>query len=182
MRKAIAFVLAFLALFVGMWLLASWQREQYRRAEIERRDLWVFSIKGSLEKGESQVSLYSCSNTDFLLSSIREMPQVESILFLETTDLSDVGIAELPTFPNLKHLVFSGERGLNNSNFEILAKCKSLEVLELKRTKVTNSGLGIVSQMTTLRSLVLSSEFSNEAVENLRLLRPDLEIKRKDAF
>jgi hypothetical protein len=182
MRKAIAFVLAFLALFVGMWLLASWQREQSRRAEIERRDLWVFSIKGSLEKGESQVSLYSCSNTDFLLSSIREMPQVESILFLQTIDLSDAGIAELPTFPNLKHLVFSGERGLNNSNFEILAKCKSLEVLELKRTKVTDSGLGIVSQMTTLRSIFLSSEFSNEAVENLRTLRPDLEVKRTDAF
>ena len=182
MRKATALVLAIIVLFTGMWLLASWQREQYRRAEKERRDLWVFSIKGSLEKGERQVSLYSCSNTDFLLSSIRGMPEVESILFQQTIDLSDVGIAELPTFPHLKHLVFKGERGLKDSNFELLAKCSSLEILELNRTNVTDKGLVFVSQMKTLRTIVLSSEFSYEAVENLRAMRPELVIERRDVF
>ncbi|MFN7878157.1 MAG: hypothetical protein ACK5PB_22760 [Pirellula sp.] len=180
MRRAIAFVLAFLALFIGIWLLASRQREQFRRSGEERRDLWVFSVKSRLEKGEREVALYSCANTDFLLSSIRGMPEVESILFLETIDLSDRGIDVLPTFPNLKRLVFAGERGLNDSNLKILQQCQSLEVLEINRTQVTEPGIGAIKKIRTLKSIVLSSEFGNEAVEELRASRPDLLIERRD--
>jgi hypothetical protein len=180
MRKAIAFVLAFIALFFGIWLLASRQREQFRRAEVERRDLWVFSVKSSLEKGEREISLYSCANTDFLLSSIRGMSEVESILFLQTIDLSEKGIEVLTTFPKLKHLVFAGERGLNDSNLEILTRCLSLEALEINRTNVTESGLEVVTKIKTLRSIVLSSEFGNESVEELRASRPDLLIERRE--
>lgn len=181
MRKAIAFVLAFLALFISILLLASRQREQFRRDGEERRDLWVFSVKSRLENGEREVSLYRCANTDFLLSSIRGMPEVESILFLETIDLSDQGIEVLPTFPNLKHLVFAGERGLDDSNLKVLQQCQSLEVLEITRTLVTVHGLKTIEKMKTLRTIVLSSEFGNEAVEELRKSRPDLLIERRDA-
>lgn len=181
MRKAIAFVLAFLALFIGILLLSSWQREQVRRAGEERRDLWVFSVKSRLEKGEREVSLYSCANTDFLLSSIRGMPEVELILFSETIDLSDKGVEVLPTFPNLKHLAFKGERGLNDSNLKVLQQCQSLEVLEINRTLVTEHALKTIEKMKTLRTIVLSSEFGSEAVEELRVSRPDLLIERRDA-
>lgn len=180
MRKVIAFVLAFLALFIGILLLASWQREQFRRDAEERRDLWVFSVKSRLENGEREVSLYRCANTDFLLSSIRGMPEVESIQFLETIDLSDQGIEVLPTFPNLKRLVFAGERGLDESNLEVLQKCQSLEVLVINRTQVTERGLKTIEKMKSLRTIVLSSEFGNEAVEELRVSRPDLLIERRD--
>ena len=180
MRGFLILLLSVATFFAALWGFAYLQREHYRKAQGERRDLWVFSIKGSLEKGERSVSLYSSENTDFLLSAIRGMPEVESILFLQTVDLSDVGIAELPSFPNLKSLTFNGERALNDANIETLAQCEKLEVLDLNRTNVTKTGLEVITRLPALRTLMLSSDISRETIEHLRDLRPDLDIKQID--
>lgn len=152
------------------------------QARIESRDKWINDTISRLETGQTEVALYSCSNTDFMLEMIAGMEQVESVYFQQTIDLTDDGLRFLPTLPNLKELEFSGEPSLTNDSLAIISKCEQLKFLSLKLTGVTDPGLDAMSKMTHLELFDHYGQFSSEAIESLSKKLPNLEIIDRDAW
>ena len=153
-----------------------------RQARIESRNKWINATISRIEAGQTDVALYSCINTDLLLEKIAGMPQVESVFFQQTIDLTDDGLQFLQTLPSLKRLEFDHEKSVTNKSLEIVSKCKQLNFLSLKGTRVTDAGLDIISKMTQLEAFDHYGQFSPAAIESLSKKFPTLKIVDRDAY
>lgn len=153
---------------------------QFRALEIERRDQWIAETIARLKNGESSVYLYSCVNTDLLLEKIEGMPEVERIVFEQTIDLSPKGFRYLPSFPNLRHLDFRGEKTLNDETITILAECKALEILGIKLCGVTDAGIPVIGRISSLKEFRHSREIGKPALSALTDSSPGISIRESE--
>ncbi len=168
------------ALLVGGYFLfrtVHQSRLNIRALEIERRDQWIADTIAQLKDGESSVYLYSCVNTDLLLEELEGMPEVEKIIFEKTIDLSPKGFRYLPSFPNLRHLDFRGEKALNDETITILADCKALEILGIKLCGVTDAGIPAIGRISSLKELRHSREIGKDALSALHGISPGVNIR-----
>ena len=85
-----------------------------RELKVQHRDEWIADRIDGLKNGEPSAYLYSGADTNLLLEKIEGMPKVQRIVFEQTIDVSAKGLRYLPSFPNLRHLDFRGEKALNN--------------------------------------------------------------------
>ncbi len=161
---------------VGMYFARQNALEQVRANERLRTENWISDTIKALESGQSSLFLYSCKNTDILLQEIAGMPEVGSITFEQTHDLSDVGIAVLQSFGNLEKLEFRSEPGLTDKNIHLLAECKSLRSLAIKRSDVTDAGLDAIADLPALEMLRHTGQFSKSALLQLSESLPHIAI------
>jgi hypothetical protein len=105
----------------------------------------------------SSLYFYDTRGTDALLRRTQESAEVRE-LFLELTDVSEVGMASVATLPQLRRLVLYGGRGITDRGLANLRGMSSLEALELKNTQVTSGGLLVLPSLPNLRSLVIFCE------------------------
>ncbi len=153
---------------------------QARTLQLERRDQWIAGTIAQLKNGESSVYLYSCANTDLLLEKIAAMPEVERIVFEQTIDLSPKGLQYLPSFPNLRHLDFRGEKALDDKTIAILSECHALEILGIKLCGVTDAGIPMIGRISNLKELRHSGNFSETALQALLRSSPDIVVRESE--
>jgi hypothetical protein len=181
-RKAVfaICVLIVAPLTIGIVVNTLVQQAKFKQMQQERLETWIANTKSSLEHGETTVGFYDCDNIDVLLDAIQDMPQLEEIIFEQTSGLSDEVLSRLSTLPNLERLDFRGEHALTDKNLLLLANCPKLEWLGLKYTKVTDAGLETVSGFTSLKHLSYSHHFSGEALDAVKAARPDIELEASE--
>lgn len=181
---AVSLLVAF-AVTVGgyCWLRTAKQSAlQFRALEIERRNQWIADTITGLKNGESSVYLYSCVNTDLLLEKIEGMSEVERIVFEQTIDLSPKGFRYLPSFPNLRHLDFRGEKALNDETITTLTECKALEILGVKLCGVTDAGIPTIARISTLKEFRHSSEIGQATLAALIESSPGISIREPEWY
>ena len=138
-----------------------------RQLRLETRDQWVARQLESLRSGNSYVSLYSCENTDFMLQSMAGMPEVESI-FIKQTDLSDTGLSQLNSLPNLHCLEISGQTKLSDDSIIAITKCVSLRKLRIfGPSRISDDGIASLAKVRTLGLFEHSGQFSKAAIQTL---------------
>lgn len=158
---------------IALWLALSLFFLNQQPSEALRDD-WVSLTRTMLEEGKTNsVFLYSCENTDFILTSLAGMPEVERLDFYETIDLSYKGLEQLESFPNLRDISFYRE---SVGDMEFLANVKQLESLSVRSCALTDVALETIARITPLKSLIHSGDFSEQALNELQLSRPDLKI------
>lgn len=109
---------------------------------IERRDAWIREHRERLEGGKKLLHLYSTINTNVLLTELAGMPEVEQIVFEETVDLSEEGLRQLKSFPNLRLVEFHNEDAVDDSALQYITACDGLETVSfVGKTWVTEAGL-----------------------------------------
>jgi len=176
MKRVIVFTVAATALIFATCCFLWWRsrlNEQLEAEARQRRDAWIADTISELQSGTSSVYLYSCVNTKVMLERISGMPEVEEVIFEQTIDLSDDGLNQLMTLPNLRELDFRGESHLSDSNVRLLAGCLSLESLGIKSCNVTDVGLDDIAKIPKLRSFRHAGQFSKPALQELQTTRPD---------
>jgi len=103
-----------------------------------------------------EIGIYDSGNADVFLTRIRGMEPLESFT-LQATGLSDSGMKDVATLPNLKKLDVGGP-GVTNDGIVHLQGHANLETLELHNTNVTDDGVAALKDIPTLRTLVLFRE------------------------
>ena len=167
---ALTVVIAFWACTIGAVRHVA---EQDRLRAIERRDQWIADTTADLRDGNRSVFLYSCINTDLLLEGISGMPEVREITFEQTIDLTDEGLNQLPSFPNLIRVEFRGEPSLNDQNIALLSNCQNLESVVIIASNVTDAGLKTLAEIPQLKQFQHRGQFSEAALEELRQKLPN---------
>ena len=111
------------------------------------------------------------------MEQIRELPaDTESLLVRRLTDEKLAAIAARA--PHLRHLVADGVNDVTDAGLSALERFTHLETLDLEWSRVTDDGLSAIASVMTLRwvDIGFCPGVSASCVEDLRRLRPDLEI------
>lgn len=119
-------------------------------ASADAREAWIEGHRQRLLAGGDSLSLYSTINTNILLSRLAGMEEVETINLDQTLDLSEEGLSQLKTYPNLHTLSFWGEPIVDDAALHHIAECKGLTslhlVYQMKSHGVTKEGVRRLQQ------------------------------------
>lgn len=112
---------------------------------------------------------------DGLFSHLKELRQLESVEFSRCGSFTGSGCKELVDLPSLKRISFSGCFLVDDRALPFIARCKNLESLNLRSTKVTDQGIENLQNHAKLKSINLAqTEVSNKGIEYLGTI-PTLE-------
>jgi len=161
---------------LSVYALVAFRRhsiEQYQLEALRRRDEWISDTIKDLKAGNTHVHLYSCGNSDVLIERIAGMPEVHCIKFEGAADMTYESLSQLPTFPNLTHVVFHGESSLNDQTIIVLSKCPRLESVTIIQSYVTDAGLEDLAKIPRLRRFGHAGQFSKTALDRLQKQLPN---------
>ena len=82
--------------------------------------------------------------------------------------LDDAGMAAICNLTSLKALYLVFNNSVTNKGLAQISKLKSLELLGLNSTNITDDGLNNLSALASLRHLTLVGNFTNEAIPYLK--------------
>ena len=111
------------------------------------------------------------------LEQIHELPaDAECLLVRRLTDEKLAAIAARA--PHVRHLIADGVNDVTDAGLFVLQGLPRLESLDLEWSRVTDDGLIAIASAASLRwvDLGFCPGVSAPAIEDLRRLRPDLEI------
>lgn len=137
---------------------------------------------------------------------ISKMDQIRSLYFVEYNRFSNAGLKHLSNMNELSELIFQGGKSIDDKGLKYLSKIKSLRLLTIQGSKditdnglehishlgnlesfylygddnkVTNKGLGYLSEMKQLKVLVLpfSPYITDSDIIKLKLALPSCDVR-----
>ena len=115
------------------------------------------------------------------LEQIRAVPVGSEGLFVRRLD--DQKLAAIAAHsPHLLHLIADGNTSVTDAGLTALGALIRLEHLDLEWSDVTDAGLPLIAALRSLRwvDLGFCARISAKGLEELRQLRPDLEIVKAE--
>ena len=109
--------------------------------------------------------------TDASLEHVGTMKQLKYLHLLQTSGISNEGIAHICHLPNLSEL-FAVDTAITDEGLAQLAGLKRLDWLNLDRTQVSDKGMSQIAKITWLKRLTLArTPISNAGLAKLRPLQ-----------
>ena len=123
-------------------------------------DVWLTTLRG-LPQLQS-LDLFSTKITDAGLEHLKGLTNLQS-LDLRATHVTDAGLRQLKGLPSLQSLNLMCRRTVTDAGMEYLEELTNLRSLDLAATKVTDAGLVHLKGLTELQSLSLGGSGVTDA-------------------
>ena len=134
---------------------------------IEPEPRLIFSLR--TEDGFVDGKLFS----DLELGTV---PQCTVCLNLENASVTDAGIRQLPSLPELRCIDLDNTNITDVSMGE-LSKMPNLEELWIESTRISDAGIQLLQQIATLRFIsIVDCDISEAALDDLEAAIPDIVI------
>ena len=138
--------------YVDLWLNSGTrEKSNFAHASVERAVPYLPALRKL-----RRLVIGGLDQADEALAIVGTLSNLEELMVIDASRVTDAGVAHLATRLKLKRLLLLGDAALTDDSLAALGSMRSLEALQLDGSRVTDLGLVHLRAMTSLRMLGLA--------------------------